>query len=421
MGIKVGRIVKEFVFNSLIDQEIEIEIHGNKKELTGIITSVEEEILSLNIIRGELKSFSAGESVRIFFFFQNNYHTFDSIIVEIEESLLKIQHPDGVYKNPQRKFERIKITEQIQVFFTLKGKKIELNFPESRQKKTMEEPEVPEDFDFSSIQELTKNFRKKMSESVSYNQVRMLRNKIPSSYEEKVMVATGKIVWIPSSEEDFPFKDPFPDKRVITKRELVKYEESFDTPAYIITSKLGNLLYEKQKKKIFSEVYCPILYNQYIIGYIYCVNRDEKKEKISGELVDYIYQFSKVLSYSLQLSGYFSTETGGESRYEATILEMSASGLLFCYPGEELAKDLIIHTDLDLTIKLQDRSIVIGSRVRRKFKDKEFYYYGVQFLKLDPDDFNFIFEMLYGRPISADEEDRWEGGAPPPPLDLFGE
>ena len=421
MGIKVGRIVEEFVFKSLIDHEIEIEIHGHKKDLACKIKAVEEDVITMEVVRGEADKIQEGEDIRVFVFFQNNYHTFDSTVLEKSENLLKISHPEGVYKNPERKHERIRLQKPIEVSFILKGKKVELNFPKSSRFFYVGEPEIPEDFDFSTIPELLKSFREKMSAIVSDHRITMFRDKIPTSYEEKVMAAMGKILWLPSTEEDFPFIDPFPEERIITKRELVKYEESFETPAHIIISKLENLIFTKQKNKIFSEAYCPIIYNEYLIGYIYLANKDEKKEKISGELLDYVYQFSQILSYSLKRHDYFSTQTGEEHRYDAQIIDISASGLLFTYPSGDLIKDLVLHTDLNLTIKFADRTMVVGSRVRRKFGDKGQTYFGVQFLKIEPDDFRYIFEMLYGRPYTTKEEDKWEGGAPPPPLDLFGE
>lgn len=419
MGLKVGRIVKEFVFNALVDKQMEIDLHGDKKDLTCKVVNIEEDVLGLEIIRGEVSEFSPSDDVRVFFFFQNNYHCFDSRVVEVSEGQIKIEHPEGVYKNPQRKYERIKLKKPVEVYFTLRGEKIKLNFPKAKRILTSDEVDEARGFESPSMQELLREFRAKMAEAVSYNHISMMRNKSPGSYEEKLLVSTGKILWIPSTEEDFPFKDPFPDERVIIKRELVDYEKSFNTPAYIITSKLGNQLYEKQKKKIFSEVYCPILFDQYLVGYIYCANLDGKKEKISSELLDYISQFAKVLCYALETNGYFKTESNGENRYRAEIIDLSASGLLFAYPQEAIAKDLLIHTDLDLTLSLGGRRIVAGSRIRRKFKDKNCMYFGAQFLKIEQADFRHIFELLYGHPFSQEEEDKWEGGAPPPPLELF--
>jgi hypothetical protein len=131
------------------------------------------------------------------------------------------------------------------------------------------------------------------------------------------------------------------------------------------------------------------------------------------------------LSYSLYHSGYFSpvSSEGGanEHRYEAPVIDISASGLLFAHPREELANQLLIHTDLDITLRFADRRIVIGARVRRKLQDSKRYYYGIQFLRISDDDLGYLFSKLYGKPFSSDEEQKWEGGTPPPPLELFGQ
>ena len=423
MGIRVGRIVKEFVFKSLIEQNVELNIHAQRKEITGSILEIKDEYLDVEIRSGDPNLFSADENVQVYFLFQNNYHTFESVILEIGEDRVKLVHPEGVYKNPQRKNERVKISDQAEVFFTIKGQKVELNFPRSN-RYTELSPEVINsriDFDYSSIKSLYKNFREKTMDEVSEARIVMMREKVLDKYEEKVMAATGKMFWIPSTEEDFPINDPYPEERLITRRDLVKYEEALDRPPHVITSKLGNILYEKQKKQIHSELFCPILYDLYLVGYVYLCNREDRKEKISKDLLEYAYDFSRVLGYSLHLTGYFTSNDSMEPKYEAPIIDISASGLLFAHPRADLSDNLLIHTDMEVTVRFPERTMVIGSRVRRKFQDAERCYFGVQFLDINQEDLNFLFEKLYAKPYSIEEENKWEGGTPPPPLDLFGE
>jgi hypothetical protein len=315
------------------------------------------------------------------------------------------------------------MAEKAEVFFTIKGQKIELNFPRSNRyiELSPEAISTSVDFDYSSIKNLYKNFRDKTKDAVSEARIVMLRDRALDRYEEKVMASTGKTLWIPSTEEDFPASDPYPEPRLITRRDLVKYEESLDRPPHVITSKIGNILYEKQKRQIHSELFCPVLYDLYLVGYIYMCNREERKEKISKDLLEYVHDFARVLGYSLHLTGYFTTDDSMERRYEAPIIDISASGLMFAHPRSDLAKNLVIHTDIEITVRFPERTMVIGSRVRRKFQDSERCYIGVQFFDISQDDLNFLYEKLYARPYSTDEDDRWEGGTPPPPLDLFGE
>lgn len=423
MGVRVGRIVKEFVFKSLIEQNVELNIHGQRKEMAGSVLDIRDEYLEVEIRSGHPDLFSVNENVQVYFFFQNNYHTFESVILEKGQGRVKLFHPEGVYKNPQRKNERVRISDRAEVFFTIKGQKVELNFPRSN-RYTELSPEVINsriDFDYSSIKSLYKNFREKTMDEVSEARIVMMREKVLDKYEEKVMAATGKMLWIPSTEEDFPTSDPYPDERLITRRDLVKYEEALDRPPHVITSKLGNILYEKQKKQIHSEVFCPILYDLYLVGYVYLCNKEDRKEKISKDLLEYTYDFSRVLGYSLHLTGYFTSDDSMERRYEAPIIDISASGLLFAHPRADLFDNLLIHTDMEVTVRFPERTMVIGSRVRRKFQDAERCYFGIQFLGISQEDLNFLFEKLYAKPYSIEEENKWEGGTPPPPLDLFGE
>ncbi len=421
MGVKVGRIVREFLFKGLAEQQLEMKLHAHRRQVAGHTEAVKPDRIEVKITSGDPGGFAVGDHVRAYFLYQNNWHTFSTQVVDSGEGLVALEIPEGIYKNPQRKYERVALAEQAEVYFTLKGQRIELNFPRTSRPLSSEPPLVREDFDFRNLDKLHASFREKTLKAVSSSRIVMLRDKVPDKYEEKVIAALGKMLWIPTTEEDWPAKDPFPDERVILRRDLVKYEESLDRPAYVITSKLGNILYEKQKKGVRSELWCPILYESYFIGYVYLANLAERKERISKELADWVWEFAKVLSYSLQLAGYFTSgKEVTERRYESPIIDISAAGLLFAHPRQELARDLLVHTDLDVIVRFPERRMSIHARVRRKFQDGERTYFGLQFLTITPEDLAFLFEKLYGRPYSTDEDNRWEGGTPPPPLDLFG-
>jgi c-di-GMP-binding flagellar brake protein YcgR len=421
MGVKVGRIVREFLFKGLAEQQLEVKLHARRRELGCRTVELKPDRLELTVTSGDLRDFPAGERVRVYFQYQNNWHTFSSTVLASGEGRVALEIPEGVYKNPQRKYERVQIGTEAEVYFTLKGQKVELNFPRTSRPASSEVPVgVRKDFDFGGLDKLHQSFRERMEKAVSTSRIVMLRDKLPSGYEEKVIAALGKMLWIPSTEEDWPAKDPFPDERVILRRDLVKYEESLERPAHVISSKLGNILYEKQKKGLRSELWCPILYESYIIGYIYLANSEERKERISKELAEWVWEFAKVLSYSLQLSGYFTSKTeASERRYESPIIDISAAGLLFAHPRQELARDLLIHTDLMITVRFPERRLLIKARVRRKLQDEQRSYFGLQFLAIAPEDLAFLFQKLYGRTYTSEEDNRWEGGMPPPPLDLF--
>jgi hypothetical protein len=255
-----------------------------------------------------------------------------------------------------------------------------------------------------------------MATLVTDSRIVMMRDRLARAWEEKVIVRLGQCLWIPSTEEDFPAKDPFPDERVITKGALIHVEEESGAQPFVITGKLGNILYEKAKKGIVSELWCPVLYNEYVVGYVHLVNKGEPKNRIGKDLVEYTWQFARVLCFSLVTNGYFKAESTSERRYEAPVIDMSASGLLFAHNSGDLVRELLVHTDLELTIRIGKRSFKVGCRIMRKFRDAENNYFGVLFLRIEPSDFAFLFERLYGKPFDPVYEGVWEGGAPPPPL-----
>jgi hypothetical protein len=418
MGTEVGRIEKEFVFKSLVDDGATCELHGSRKEFACRFSGVSDTLLELTPLAGTIEGIQPGDELRVFFYLKNNYHTFATRAVEVQPGRISVTHPQGVYKNLQRKFERVKVRAEMDVSFSLKGRKIELNFPKTERFNPVEPPEPSDTFDPRRILEVVKTFRIRMETVVSDNKIIMLRDKMPRAWEEKVIVRLGKALWIPATSEDFPARDPFPDERVVTKSDLIKLEEEAGSQPYVITSKLGNILYEKSKKEIVSELWCPVLYNEYVVGYIHLWNTAARRERISRETVDYVHQFAKVLCYSLVTNGYFKVESGNERRYEAPIIDMSASGMLFAHTSTDLTRELLVHTDLELTVKFDARTMRIGARVMRKFKDAENAYFGVLFLRLAQEDFGYLFTFLYGKPFDPSFEATWEGGAPPPPLDI---
>ena len=87
-----------------------------------------------------MEGITPGEEVRVFFYLKNNYHTFASRVLEVAPDHVVVQQPPGVYKNLQRKFERVKLHGSIEVSFSLHGTKVELNFPKSDRFSPVEPP-----------------------------------------------------------------------------------------------------------------------------------------------------------------------------------------------------------------------------------------------------------------------------------------
>ena len=123
----------------------------------------------------------------------------------------------------------------------------------------------------------------------------MLRNKVPTTYEEKIMSKTGKIIWFPSVEEGLVNERVFPEDALFKQDDLYSYEEQEGLSREEIDDKLARIKKGKMNRGFFSQLYCPILYNEYFIGYIYLLNRLERNIEISLDIVKYVYEFSRIL------------------------------------------------------------------------------------------------------------------------------
>jgi hypothetical protein len=343
-------------------------------------------------------------------------HTFTAFVKEKTRNRIVVSQPEGVYKSLKRKHERIRPPSQVKASFTLQGKNFELNFPKTSRYFNVEKPEASQSFDDSSVQGLIKDFRGKIKKMNLKDEIVILRNKMPVTFEENLMYKTAKIIWLPSLKDGYAIADPFPDGRILTKREIIQLDFESEFSDKILTSRLENQLEEKKREGIQSEIYCPILYNQFFIGYVHVYSVVEKREPIGEAIIEYVFQFTKVLCYSLEIHGYFTALANQEKNFETQIIDMSASGLLFTHPMHDLSKDLLLHTDIRLNLQFAVRRMDIGARIIRKFKDKDHLYIGLQFLEVAPEDFRYLFETLYGKPYKKEYDDRWEGGIPPPEL-----
>ena len=178
MGTEVGRIEKEFVFKSLVDDGVPCDLHASRRESPCRFSGIDDDRLEMTPLEGKLDGLAPGEEVRVFFYLKNNYHTFATRVLEAAPDRVVVQQPPGVYKNLQRKYERVKLQGVVDVSFSLHGTKVELNFPKSDRFSPVEPPEEDVTFDPRRIQEVVKAFRIKMETLTTDNKIVMLRDRM---------------------------------------------------------------------------------------------------------------------------------------------------------------------------------------------------------------------------------------------------
>lgn len=417
MGTEMGRIEQEFILSNIIEKNLPVKLHFGKRSLTGVFLSMEKNKLLFSSSDSFIGEIHEGEYVTFFFAFFSHTMTFTTKIIN-EGNPLNVSIPRHIYKNLKRKFIRVSTGSNIELSFTLENARIVMDFPKTREYESLDSEVFSDDFDLSDLKELFSQFKLRAMNYSEESEIVMLRSKIPETFEEQIVTDTGKSLFITETGIPFPDKSKVDSEFVITKEmfldkhgnEVVVYDKNL--------RQIEVMLKNKNANGIYAELYTPIIYHEYAIGYIRLANNNTRKIPFTMKTLNFAREFSRILAYALERQGYFASGKLKEGKYLPEIIDISAAGLLFTHQEKKLSEILGLYGDLNLTLKIGPRKMKMSSRVMRKYKTSDIYFYGIQFLEIEPEDFRFLFDYVYGRPFS-DEDDRfWEGGAEPPELNF---
>ncbi len=413
MGTPVGRVEREFILTNVTEKKMPIRINGFKKTRDAVILRVEDESIVLYNDDGGFSDFTAEEEVRIFFSYFGHVMTFPTTVVKADD-YLQIRIPDEMVKNLQRKYERIALPRGILVSFTMENRTFELTFPRTEEYNPAEQPVYQDSFPEDTLEKLMDGVSRRLSEFKANYKVQMFRDRGPEGWEEEIITRTGKSVFVSPMQVGFPVQDPDNSGRILTRDQVLSRDYTLNMSEIIGSEdELTNRFRARHEEGIKAQIYCPLVYQDYVIGYLHVWS---EHISLGIEVFEYIYQFSKVLVYTLKNHGYFKHALKRNETFEAEILDISASGLLFTHPDEGLRDQLVLYSDLDLNLRMGPRKMVISSRIMRKFQDRDRTFFGCQYISIKPEDFRFLFDAIYGRSLTPEDETLWEGGAEPPKL-----
>lgn len=413
----MGRIEQEFILSNIIEKKLPVKLQSGKIIVTGIFLSMDENSLLFSSSDSLIGEIHEKEYIAIFFAFFSHTMTFNTRVIK-DGNPLTFTIPKHIYKNLKRKFIRISTDSDIELSFTLENARIVLDFPKTREYESFDSELFSDDFDLSNLKELFQQFKLKAMDYAVESEIVMLRSKMPETFEEKIVTDTGKSLFITETGVPFPDKNKVDSEFVITEDMFLDKHGDEIVSYGMNLRQIKVLLKKKLESGIYAELYTPVIYHEYAIGYIRLTNNSTRKRAFTTKTLNFAREFSRILAFSLEKQGYFA---GGElkaSKYLPAIIDISASGLLFTHPEKKLSEILGLYGDLKLVLKIGPRKMEMSSRIMRKYKTKDIYFYGLQFLEIEPEDFRFLFDYVYGRPFSDDDDRLWEGGAEPPQLNF---
>jgi hypothetical protein len=147
----------------------------------------------------------------------------------------------------------------------------------------------------------------------------------------------------------------------------------------------------------------PVLFQQYVIGYIHAWINKERMVSFDYETIDTLYQFAKILAHSLKMNGYFESGKLKNDPFEGRVIDISVSGLLFAYPNSPFTAALLPGSELSVKLATPKRTVNTTARIVRCYKDKVNMYLGCHFPDMEPEDIRFLFEYIYGKPFTDND------------------
>jgi len=408
MATNLKRIEKEFILNGVRDEKIKLLLTAGSGEWPVYITRIDDEEIVLSHTM-PLRLLRRSEHYELRFVYGDQPMAFRSRILDVKETGLTIEMPQIVYKNLGRRYSRRAPPPETTVSFSFKGDRYELSFPVTREFDPAVEPEASSAFDPNDIRALIRDFDTRAGEYASERAVRMFKERVPESLEERIIVRTGKIYYLPTAMGGLPVVDPYVRPRIVTKEIFGDFLREQGVRDDLVEDEIVRFERNKKNSGVLSELLVPLIFQEYVIGYVYLVNKQVGKPPFDLALLETFHQFGKVLVYSLKINGYFRNAPKKASDFPAEVIDISAGGLLFANSSRELAASLLPDSSLEINIKTVGRTVRAGGKVKRTYRDAGLVYYGVEYEEIAPEDFRFLFETLYGRDFTDADATGIEG------------
>ncbi|MCL2764574.1 MAG: PilZ domain-containing protein [Treponema sp.] len=403
MATPVGRIEKEFLFKALYEEKLPVMLVRDRTEyiLTLSQPAGHELVFYPDRPLGKLKNNS---KLVLLFDYRGQVIDFNTEIISQKDDLLYCKAPDTLYKNLDRNYLRVDTPSDLKILFTFRGDRYNLTFPKISEYESIMSEDLVRTLDPRNLTGLIKQIASMLNNFADGYRIVNFKDKKPETTEERIVSETGKTLFIPSTVGFLPKTDPYPKKRIITEDLFKRYLESTGVGASYLDDNCARFLKNKFNDGIFSDAWVPILFHEYVIGYIHIWIDKQGRLPFDFSVLDNVYQYAKVLAFSLKENGYFEHGKVQNQPFEGRVLDISASGLLFSYPlGNTLLSTLLVDAELTVTIEAPNRSVHVVARIVRRFKDKSASYFGCRFLNMAPEDMRFLFEHLYGRQLDTND------------------
>jgi hypothetical protein len=400
MATPIKRIEKEFLLKVIYDEQIPIIYHWDRSDYVLKLERPAKKELFLRLDR-PVVGLKTGKKMDLMFDYRGQVITFTVEVNSLSKGRVVVKTPDFLYKNLDRSYFRVTLPPDLRVQFTFLGDRYSLSFPKTAEYESIEDMgNFLRQTDPKNLSDLVKQMATWIKIYASGYRMFVFREIKPSSTEERIVAETGKALYIPSTLAGLPKEDPYPKKRIVTEDMFKRYLESSGVALTNVDSTYTRIIREKYEDNIYSDAWVPILFQEYVIGYIHIWINQRGLPPFDYAVIDTLFQFAKILAFSLKINGYFDSGLLKNDAFEGNVIDISASGLLFAYPPSALSSSLLPDSELSVKLIAPRRSIDTNAKIVRRYQDHSIDYFGCRFVDIAPEDIRFLFEFIYGTPIT---------------------
>jgi hypothetical protein len=399
MATPIKRIEKELFLKILYDEQLPIILLRNRTEYVLRIEKPAKDEISLLSDR-PIPGLKPRRQINLMFEYLEKVITFPLEIDTIRDNRITAKTPEFMYKNLGRSHSRVVTPSDLQVQFTFREDRYSLSFPRITNYEPEEITGFMKNLNPQNLNGLIEQMAVWIHSFASGYKLIIFKDIKPSTVEELLIAETGKSIFLPSTLRPLPETDPHPKKRLVTGDMLKRYLESTGVGKQYLNEAAARFSRSKFDAGIFSDVWVPIVFQDYVIGYIHLWVSKEGLPPLNYEIIDTLYQFTRILAFSLKINGYFESDKVKNEPFTGNVIDISASGLLFAYPNSSFATTLQLDSELSVKLSAPKRVVNAVAQIVRRYNDKTTYYFGCRFLDMAPEDMRFLFEFIYGRPFT---------------------
>jgi len=402
MATPIKRIEKDFLLKVLYDEQLPVMYLKGQTQYILIVEKPTKGQMYFKVDR-PIEGLKVRKKLDLMFDYRGQVVIFAIEVASFKDDHIVAEEPEFLYKNLERSFSRVSTPPDLQVQFTFLGDRYSLSYPKVTEFESTEQVDFIKTLDPRNLSGLVDQLAAWIKGYASGYKLVIFKDSKPSATEERMVAETGKSFYLPSTLGTFLKDDPYPKKRIITEDIFKRYLESTGVDLQYVDEACARFIKQKYESGIFSDLWAPVLFQEYVIGYIHIWINKEGKLPFDYSIIETLYQFSKILANSLKINGYFESGKLKNDPFEGRIIDISASGLLFTYPNSVFASTLLPDSELSVKLKTPRRTVNAKAKIVRRYKDNVQGYFGCRFLDMEPEDLRFLFEFIYSKPFTDND------------------